>query len=129
MDTPYVADDSVPRNTLTRRQALTAATAAPIIPTTAIADPHQAWLEERRAICQLYEDLPEECAENDLLFDEIWRLADLITDTPALTPAGMHAKLSLVREQTFGFYPDSPIDERSARPILTQLDEFLEALS
>lgn len=126
MDTPYVADESVPRNTLTRRQALTAATAAAIIPTSAIAetiDPHHAWLEEWRVLNDQYNG-----GSTSSIVPDMNRLGDLIADTPALTSHGMIAKVQFLREDSEDYARDM-LDIDVIGTVLTQLETFLERLS
>ena len=119
---------SVESPALTRRQAITAATAAAIIPTSATAtpiDPHFAWLEEWRALTAQVDD-DSEC--DDDLHDLIREIADRIEATPAVTPQGLIAKLEFFRESNFCF-EDCYVSPVQANAAIDEAVHFLEAQS
>jgi hypothetical protein len=127
MDTPYVRNDSAQINPLTRRQALTAATAAAVIPATTIADPHHAWLEEWRVLSERYNS-GSTSSDRRTIAPEMNRLGDLIADTPALTTNGMVAKVQFLREDSED-YAREMLDSNVISTVLSQLETFLERLS
>lgn len=110
-----------------RRQALTAATAAAVIPTTAFADPHHAWLEEWRVLRAEF-STADEHIDLQPIVEQKCRIGDLIADTPALTSNGMLAKLQFLREDSEDYVRDM-LDIDVIGTVLGQLETFLERLS
>lgn len=115
---------------VSRRQAITAATAAAIIPTTASAaiDPHPTWLEEWRALTEIEATLPDDSPDPGPIDHAIAQLEDLIASTQATTSRGVIAKLQLYRGRGSD-YGDRLTEDVGADCILVQIERFLEALS
>lgn len=128
MGKPYLRDESVSRNPITRRQAITAVTAAAIVPTTAqseVIDPHIAWLEEWLALDAQYAATDDDGHARDLT-RRMNVLIDLIVETPARTPIGIAAKLEAVRKDTLVYVLE---DEPRQMAVVERAEEFLRGMT
>lgn len=110
-------------HSLSRRDVLSGVLLTAVAPSKALAvpDPHTAWLEEWRALHDLYESLPD---DPDGLHAELWRIVELTDETPATTAQGLIAKLELFRDSHFGF-DGCYVDPETANRMIDQTIAFL----